>query len=254
MKERIISAVVALLITIPLLLLGGIYFKLLVLILGILGLREMINAKGSIPNMIKIISYVIFLFLMLYRFDTNILIGITFILFLPVLYYHDDKKYNMIDALYLFAVILFLSIAFNAFIAIRNSDLFIIFYLFIITITTDTFAYFGGMKFGHNKLSPTLSPNKSVEGFVIGLVFGTIIASVFYYFCISNSINIFTLIGITLLLSTIGQFGDLIFSSIKRHFNIKDFSNIMPGHGGILDRLDSAIFAILGYIFIMGII
>ena len=59
--------------------------------------------------------------------------------------------------------------------------------------------------------------------------------------------NIFILILVTLLLSLIGQFGDLVFSSIKRHYKIKDFSNLMPGHGGILDRLDSSIFVILAY-------
>ena len=86
----------------------------------------------------------------------------------------------------------------------------------------------------------------SVEGMIIGTFFGTLIPVVFYYFCVMKS-NIFILILVTLLLSLIGQFGDLVFSSIKRHYKIKDFSNLMPGHGGILDRLDSSIFVILAY-------
>ena len=85
---------------------------------------------------------------------------------------------------------------------------------------------------------------------IIGTFFGTLIPVVFYYFCVMKS-NIFILILVTLLLSLIGQFGDLVFSSIKRHFKVKDFSNIMPGHGGILDRLDSIIFVLLLYTLIL---
>ena len=66
--------------------------------------------------------------------------------------------------------------------------------------------------------------------------------------------NILTVIFMTLILSIIGQLGDLVFSSIKRYFNIKDFSNIMPGHGGILDRFDSIIFVILGFMFFITLI
>ena len=263
MKERIISAVIALLITVPLVLLGGVYFDILVIVLGLLGVREMINAKGNIPNLMRYISYVLFVILIVNNFE---LVGTTFSinielvilsiisLFLPLIMYHDDKKYNIIDALYLFATVIFLSIAFNLFVIVRDNGIMLTLYLFLITITTDTFAYIGGSKFGKNKLAPTISPKKSVEGFFIGLFFGTIIPVLVYYFCINSSINILILILITALLSVIGQFGDLIFSSIKRHFGVKDFSNLMPGHGGVLDRLDSIIFVLYAYMILSSLI
>ena len=263
MKERIISAVIALLITVPLVLLGGVYFDILVIVLGLLGVREMINAKGNIPNLMRYISYVLFVILIVNNFE---LVGTTFSinielvilsiisLFLPLIMYHDDKKYNIIDALYLFATVIFLSIAFNLFVIVRDNGIMLTLYLFLITITTDTFAYIGGSKFGKNKLAPTISPKKSVEGFFIGLIFGTIIPVLVYYFCINSSINILILILITALLSVIGQFGDLIFSSIKRHFGVKDFSNLMPGHGGVLDRLDSIIFVLYAYMILSSLI
>ena len=133
---------------------------------------------------------------------------------------------------------------------VRSMSLYLFIYLFLITIITDTFAYIGGSKFGKNKLAPMISPNKSVEGFVIGLVFGSLIASLFYYFVIGN-INYVLLFLLTMILSIVGQFGDLVFSAIKRHFKVKDFSNIMPGHGGILDRLDSIIFVLITFIILI---
>jgi phosphatidate cytidylyltransferase len=120
----------------------------------------------------------------------------------------------------------------------------------IITIITDTFAFLGGCKYGKHKLVPSISPKKSIEGLVIGTISGTIAGSLFYIF-VMGGLNVYLVIIFTLFLSLVGQFGDLIFSSIKRHYDIKDFSNIMPGHGGILDRLDSIIFAVLAYIYII---
>ena len=103
-----------------------------------------------------------------------------------------------------------------------------------------------GMFIGKHKLCPKISPKKTIEGSVGGSVIGTAVAVIFY----SNLIGKFSikLVLITLLLSVIGQLGDLFFSKIKRENNIKDFSNIMPGHGGVLDRIDSLTFVIMAYI------
>jgi phosphatidate cytidylyltransferase len=108
-----------------------------------------------------------------------------------------------------------------------------------------------GTMIGKHKLIPSVSPKKSVEGSVCGLGLGTFISVLFFKNVIGIPVNIFVLILMTLFLSVIGQLGDLLFSKIKRENNIKDFSNIMPGHGGILDRLDSLALVLLAFAIIV---
>ncbi len=118
-----------------------------------------------------------------------------------------------------------------------------IIYLFLIVWGTDTAAYFAGRHFGGKKLAPTISPGKTWSGFFGGLFGGFIIGAIFA-FSIDQSPVIPALIG--LVLSVIAQIGDLFESGIKRHFGVKDSSHLIPGHGGILDRLDGVIFAAIG--------
>ena len=85
-------------------------------------------------------------------------------------------------------------------------------------------------------------------------IFGVFIPTLYYVTAIDMNASYLFIIVMTLFLSILGQFGDLVFSAIKRYFKTKDFSNIMPGHGGILDRFDSIIFVILGFIFFITIL
>ena len=127
-------------------------------------------------------------------------------------------------------------------------------YLVLITVITDTFAYLTGMLVGKHKLLEVISPKKTIEGFIGGTFFGVFVAALFYATVVDQSAALVALIPVTFALSVIGQLGDLFFSAIKRYFNKKDFSNLMPGHGGILDRLDSLIFVLLAYSFFLNIL
>lgn len=121
---------------------------------------------------------------------------------------------------------------------------FLIGYIIIASWGTDTFAYFIGSKFGKHKLTP-ISPKKSIEGSIGGIV-GAVILSLIYTFVLNQladlEISYLAILGIIILLSILSQIGDLTASSIKRFVKIKDFGDIIPGHGGMLDRIDSIIF------------
>ena len=115
--------------------------------------------------------------------------------------------------------------------------------IIVLIWTNDTFAYLVGKNIGKNKLFPSVSPKKTIEGFAGGLVF-TIIGGVLLanYYIIASTLFIW--IVIAAIVSIFSTLGDLIESKLKRVAGIKDTGNIMPGHGGILDRLDSIIFVI----------
>ena len=123
-----------------------------------------------------------------------------------------------------------------------------IIYLLLITTITDTFALFTGMLVGKHKLCPSVSPKKTIEGAIGGTVAGTFVATAFYTTVIDPSMSLAFVVIITIILSLLGQLGDLVFSSIKRYYDKKDFSNLIPEHGGVLDRFDSLIFVVLAFI------
>lgn len=112
-------------------------------------------------------------------------------------------------------------------------------YLLLLALATygsDTGAYFAGVFFGKHKLIPRLSPKKTVEGSIGGVFLGTLLAVSFAgYFGLLKTNSI--LIVACFVLTLTSQIGDLVFSAVKRHFGVKDYSNLLPGHGGILDRL-----------------
>ena len=127
-------------------------------------------------------------------------------------------------------------------------------YVFLVICLTDIFAYFLGCKFGKHKLCPTISPKKSVEGAISGLVLGSLFGVLFaYLFDIlpitkeSSTIEVISYLVIALfasiIISLLGQIGDLVASKLKRTYEIKDYGNVFPGHGGVMDRFDSLIFA-----------
>jgi len=117
---------------------------------------------------------------------------------------------------------------------------YIIFGILIIIWSNDTFAYLIGKNFGKRKLFEKISPKKTIEGFVGGMVFGTISALIIAY--TTSSLSIFNWMVLSIIISIFGTIGDLVASKFKREANIKDSSNLIPGHGGFLDRLDSLIF------------
>ena len=266
MKKRVLSAIIMILIFVPLLFVGGIPFTILMTLLALAAMYELITIrekKKEVPTLIKVISYLLVIFSGILTYNQNIfsytmsyqLISFIILIFLlPILLKSKSMNYDINDALYLVGSLLFINIAFNLILVVRNYSLNYLIYLLLITVITDTFALITGMYIGKNKLAPSISPHKTIEGFIGGALMGTFIATTFYFVVIDSNISLVILILTTFFLSVVGQLGDLVFSSIKRIYGVKDFSNIIPGHGGILDRLDSIIFVILAFILVMGLI
>ena len=260
MKVRVISSVLMLALFVPLLIVGGMAYRIFMAFLAVLALRELLKIRQSnreMPFILTVISLVFVVFLALnndrdvtfsYTMDYRLIAGLLFTYLFPLVFINDSKKYNLTDALFLTASTLFIGISFSLFILVRNYSLDYVIYIFLISMVTDTFALVGGKYIGRHKLAPKISPKKTVEGLICGTFIGVFIPVLYYTTVINSNLNIFVLIFITICLSLVGQVGDLVFSFIKREYQQKDFSNIIPGHGGILDRLDNIIFVVLGFL------
>ena len=111
---------------------------------------------------------------------------------------------------------------------------------------SDSLALFGGMLFGKTKLAPKVSPKKTREGAVSGLVggmVGMILFRIVFFLCTEVQLHIGWCVALGFVGAVMGQLGDLSFSCVKRQCGIKDYGRLLPGHGGVLDRFDSVIFA-----------
>ena len=261
MKKRVISAIVALIIVVPIILIGGYAYYIGVGIISVIGFHELLKVREEekkIPMVMKGITLLTYLAIVMSAISTQGSFSIDYRLFilnifacLIPLIAMERKKYDAEDALFILAATLFLGISFNFLIVIRNMSLFYLLYVVLITIMSDTFAHFWGTKIGSVKLCPNVSPNKTVEGMIGGTIFGTFIGAAFFLTFINPNASVLLTGVISLALSLVAQFGDLVFSAIKRRYGVKDYGNIMPGHGGVLDRLDSIIFAILAFSYLV---
>lgn len=259
MKQRVISAIIALLICVPIIIYGKLPFYFGVSIIGLIGFMEFISlgsTRRELPYIIKMLAVVSFVIFMMsnwnivgtfFMLDAEVIATIIFLIIIPIVFYNKSKKYNINDALFLLGGVLFLGVGFNQLVSIRMTDLNYFVFLLLITIVSDTFAYVVGKLIGKHKMCPSVSPNKTWEGFIGGLAFSTFVSTVFFVSAFDYTGNLLIIILLVMFLSTIGQLGDLVFSTIKRNYQIKDFGNIMPGHGGILDRLDSILFVVLAF-------
>lgn len=251
MKQRIITAFIFGVIFLPLVIIGQLPFVVLVYGLASVALFELLKMRDlkilSIPGLISLV--VLWIFLLPRQFHglletlgyskvefalLAVLLFLTYTVATKNRFTFDDVSFSIMATLYI-------GMGFLYFIEIRDTGLIYIFYSLFIVWATDSGAYFIGRAIGKNKLWPEISPNKTVEGFFGGIVCAIIVAVLFVIFSPIET-SVVKLLVVTVFLSVFGQVGDLVESALKRHYNVKDSGNILPGHGGILDRFDSLLF------------
>jgi phosphatidate cytidylyltransferase len=249
MAKRILSALIGA----PLLLfftwLGGWYLALLVTGLALLSLREFLEIGRKAGFIFRSAFISVFCFAWLVFFLTGFehwLLPLGLIWFILIfgryaLSYPDislnEATYGLLAFIY--SVVLF---TYLYFLRELPHGLSWCFYVFIVVWASDSGAFFIGSAFGKRKLAPRVSPNKSVEGAVGGLVMAMVIGFVFWL--ITKEGNLSVILVLSIITSFVSQIGDLFESALKRSAGVKDSGNLIPGHGGILDRFDSFLFAL----------
>lgn len=253
MKTRIISSVVFFPLLAMLIVIGKTPLKIGVLFLSIIATSEVYKVyfKKIVP-----INYISFIFLVFYYMFINYIVEsfsmVFFFLFIIINLTYLVLKYSKITivecAINIF-VFFYAGILMSSIYLVRELAYgeYIVWLIFISAWGCDTFAYFTGKAIGKHKLIPTLSPNKTIEGFIGGIL-GSMVITAIYVIVVSNILNINDIyITILLILASgiaaiFSQVGDLTASAIKRYTNIKDYGKLIPGHGGIMDRFDSILF------------
>ncbi len=249
LTKRILFAVPAALLFLFLTWMGGAYFKTLIILIGFFILKEMMNLMDRAGNITDAyFPYTIGLWVMLYPvlpyfFEIGMIILLLFIAIQTV--DTSEESINKLSSSFFAGMYAPAGLLCLMLIRETGTDQ----TGFLLTVATmfmiwgsDVFAYFGGRTFGKRKLAPAISPNKTWEGFFSGYVgcfIGLMIA--LYSIPSASGFNLKIALPLVLLTGTFGPIGDLIESKIKRKANVKDSSNLLPGHGGFFDRFDAVL-------------
>lgn len=253
MKTRIISAIVGLAIFVAVMALSSILPILLVIVFGLisaLAIYEILNNTGLVKIKAFLITSMIYGLLTPFFFSSYfyyLVLSALFVLsniVLSLIYYGKAEIKSIAANI---ALPIILSFAFSSVYMLasaKETKLLYFVLIFVFAWGADTGAYFAGTFFGKHKLCPEISPKKTIEGAVGGIVSSvviTIIVCLIYTSVLHIEVKWIGMIIASVIFAVVGMMGDLFASIIKRYCGIKDYGNIMPGHGGVLDRFDSVL-------------
>ena len=253
MKTRIITTLGILAFVIPALLFGGFLIVALVTFILIVGTHEFSQCStNQWPKWYEFLLIIGILGSLLV--DRSLLIPyLSLLTILPLIMPILTTHFNSEDTFISMAFIFFFSSIGTAFLDMYAIEPYFIYYIILVTYSCDSFAYLVGRTFGKHKLCERISPKKTVEGSIGGWV-GAMVVSLIFAFTFFDPSQYRLLIIASVILPIFGQLGDLAFSAIKRHYKIKDFGNLLPGHGGVLDRVDSLLFNLIVFNFIFAVV
>lgn len=250
-KVRLLSGIVLILLAFAFLFLGGLPLLGILVVISTIGYIEYSKVCGIDETALSLFSkiYIIILYIIEYNFNIKFVLPAILLCFLFHIgaFVFSYPRYDLMDVskslfgcLYIPTMISFIFLT-----RMQFHGLFIVWLIFISSWGCDTCAYCVGMLFGKHKMSPVLSPKKSIEGAVGGVV-GTVLLTFLFLYIFKDKMNIemskiYLLSGLSAVGAFISMVGDLTASAIKRNFGIKDYGNLIPGHGGIMDRFDSVI-------------
>lgn len=251
MKTRIITAICALALFVPIVIIGGLPLTIAIYVLASVGLFELFRMKRfhlfSFPVLFSFILLWILIFPNRYiDLLHQIHISKTGFLFfgailLLIYTVFSKNQFSFDDVGFALIAIIYVGVGFYFFIEMRVLGLDKLLFALLTIWATDSGAYFIGRAFGKKKLSAEISPNKTVEGFFGGIFSAILVGLIFHYF--TNFLPTYVqTVFVSVIVSIVGQMGDLVQSAFKRHYGTKDSGTIFPGHGGVLDRFDSLIF------------
>lgn len=251
-KQRLLSGIVLVILAVITLYLGGTVTLIVTAAISLMGMYELLRVIGQEKSALAVIAYsgailyYLILWLNLEKFILPLSLLVLIMLFAVYVFSFPRFEINQVAMAFfsLFYVTVMMSCIYR--IRIMENGAYMIALVFLSAWGNDTLAYCSGMLFGKHKMSPVLSPKKTIEGAVGGVLgaglLGAIYGAIGQHFILAdyNLAMIFALVcAVGGLISIIGDLGA---SAIKRNYEIKDYSNLIPGHGGILDRFDSIIF------------
>lgn len=220
-------------------------------IIGVIEITRVLNLSKVLTFIIFPFTFFYYVIVVKYAREAILLFLISMILLLLLFYVFNYPKYSIKDIALTIFTIFYVPVLFSFVYLLREQrgqfGKYIVWLIFISSWGCDTFAYFTGLLFGKHKLTRLVSPHKTIEG-AVGGILGSILLGIIYVFILNNFVKIdiyMSLIRVSIacaLGAIFSQIGDLTASAIKREYNIKDYGDLIPGHGGVLDRFDSVIF------------